>query len=304
VSDASSALSSVAALIAVPVLLIALGLHVWYAVGLSRVFVEREVEPWRAWVPVLNESEVLRLGRVEPLTAVLFLVPLVNLYAVVMRVIAMHRIGVASRRGGALTVLGAVLPPAWAMVLGSRADAPETDDAPGPRTFGAGAVPVAPPTTAVPQVEAAPAVALVEHDAPVQPPVDERPAPAASVPLTRREARQAQATAASTPGWYLALPSGETVQLVATTVLLGRRPSSDDAAQCIPVDDDTRTVSKIHARLDWSDAGWTITDLGSTNGVAVTDDTGVEHPLTSGASTALTGAFRLGDAVLALQPVV
>ncbi|KEP74117.1 hypothetical protein HR12_20385, partial [Microbacterium sp. SUBG005] len=113
--------------IAGAVLVIALVLHVWYAIGLSRVIAVHGGEPWRAWVPLVNEAEVFRLGRLDPVRAVLLIVPFVSVYALVLKARAAHRLGESTGRGAGTTALAVVLPPAWAMLL---ARIPETDAEP------------------------------------------------------------------------------------------------------------------------------------------------------------------------------
>ncbi|MCR2812240.1 DUF5684 domain-containing protein [Microbacterium sp. zg.Y1084] len=99
-------------------------------------------------------------------------------------------------------------------------------------------------------------------------------------------------------GWSLRLPGGETVALTSDAAVLGRNPvapAEDPGAQVIPVDDATRTVSKTHALLRRDDAdGWTITDLDSTNGVFLADESEVTG------TPAVSGTFFLGDARLEL----
>ena len=84
--------------------------------------------------------------------------------------------------------------------------------------------------------------------------------------------------------------------------MLGRKPTADDGVQAVAVPDDTRTVSKQHARLDWTVSGWTITDLESTNGVTLLSDEDAAERLPSGGTAAVTPRFRLGDAVLEVRP--
>lgn len=157
--------------------LFAAGWHVWYAIGLSRVLQERDTEPWRAWVPIMNEAELFRLGDVDPVKAALLLVPFVNVYALILKIMAVHRINSEAGRGAGTTVLGVLLPPVWAAVLtGGRAPAPQEQPAvasgrPAP-VFA-----VAPPaqrTPAIPDAVVAPPVPPVAP-APVAP----APAPAA-----------------------------------------------------------------------------------------------------------------------------
>ncbi len=312
-------------------LIVAAGWHIWYALGLARVFAHHDTDPWRAWVPVLNEAELFRLGRVDPVKAALYLVPIVGVYALVLKAIAAHRLNVAAGRGGGATVLAVLLPPVWAMiaaqarpVLGATderaAPAPAPAPAPGvtlpapPAAAPATAAPPAPagtiappfvaPTAAAPAAPVAPASAPgpVRSAATIAP---EPPRPTDPAPLTRRALRDADDATAivrQPAGWELLLPSGETVAVSARAVVLGRNPSADDSGvQYQAVVDEGRTVSKSHARLDWNGQDWTITDLGSTNGVAVVDAAGRERPVPAGSSAPVVDRFVLGDAVVVLR---
>ncbi len=479
------ATSTVAVLVAVAAaVLLLLVLHVWYAVGLSSVFAARGAETWRAWVPVVNEAEVFRLGGVDPVRAALLLVPGVSVYGLVLKATAANRLGAAVDRGAGTTALAIVLPPLWATLL-AAADRPAadpatadraTDDraaddrvtvdivtadavelapadppsgpiaaipgAPAPGAFatgapgsaagrrrrsslpdaeppripqlpgpvdvlpaGASAVESGPPadaaiasgeTGAAPAADAAsgasaaalaveaasvaapapadaastpgdaasiPAFAPADapggrarevgvaapaasapaggQPAPVTPAASARvgaeqsvPAPSSAVsPLERTlppapSAGDASSATAAQPSpmppvapepideetriaplrsrrrgeWALTLPDGRALALTARTVVLGRKPTADDGVQAVAVPDDTRTVSKQHARLDWTVSGWTITDLDSTNGVTLLSDEGSAERLPSGGTAAVTPRFRLGDAVLEVRP--
>ncbi|MEV7873574.1 FHA domain-containing protein [Microbacterium sp. NPDC089188] len=401
------------ATIAGAVLAIALVLHVWYAIGLSRVLAAHGGEPWRAWVPLVNEAEVFRLGRLDPVRAVLLIVPFVNVYGLVLKATAANRIGEGSGRGAGATALAVVLPPAWAMLLArtpqtadAEASAPaqitvaesaRADEADGPIAAVPG-MPTAAATTAPPMPPAAGAGArraASEHDEPYALPVlpgpreigadgpaadveqtastaldgevaataapaTAAPAPAAPVtaaPVTRTPdagstpsdastAAQAEAvdahlgdptgdrvsettdsTAERSAGrtdlaapvdestqtarprsrrrgeWTVALPDGAAVALTGRTVVLGRKPSNaDESVQYVAVHDDSRTMSKEHARLDWTVTGWTITDLDSTNGVTLVHDDGRVERLSGGATAPVPTRFRLGDAGLEVRP--
>jgi inorganic pyrophosphatase/exopolyphosphatase len=86
------------------------------------------------------------------------------------------------------------------------------------------------------------------------------------------------------------------------TVVLGRNPAAPrraPQAQLVAVDDVTRTVSKTHALLTLTASGWVVTDLDSTNGVALgaVADAGTEVD----GSAPLSGPFFLGDAALELR---
>ncbi len=108
---------SLIAAIAAALLAPALALHVWYAIGLSRVLETRGAERWRAWVPLVNDAEIFRLGGIDPVRAVLLVVPVVNIYALVLKARAAHRLGTAVGRGAGTTALALLLPPVWAQVL-------------------------------------------------------------------------------------------------------------------------------------------------------------------------------------------
>jgi hypothetical protein len=341
------------------VVLVAAAVHVWYAWGLARLFAGQGQESWRAWVPLANEAEILRLGRLEPVKAVLLLVPFVAVYALVLRAIAAHRIGALYGRGAGMTTLAVLLPPVWATVLSGQAPvaddtAVEADDdaaaalagavpaAALPASAQAAALPaVAPalppagaPISAVP-LAAAPAAGMVGSApawpaagptaAPPQTAAPQAPgqpvpqAPGQAVPQALGQPASAASAAPSEaqpleparprtrrPGhWELALPGGQNVTATARTIVLGRKPAGGDpAVQYVTVDDATRTVSKEHARIQWAGDGWTITDLGSTNGVTVIAADGSEQRLASGATAPLVRRFLLGDAVLELGAAV
>lgn len=324
--------------------------HLWYGWGVSRILAAQGVPTWRAWVPLLREAELFRLGNVDPVRAALLLVPFVAVYGVVLQVIAMRRIGAGYGRGAGMTVLGAVLPPAWATVLaGAQPPAePERatadDDEPAlllvagadAAASGVSAPPAAPiaappvmdlpeagvadprplpipasaPISHVPGVSApapaaetaAPASAALAPAAPAPEapptPVTAPPAPPASAPRTAVPAEIDDRThlVSGVREWELVLPDGTAVVLVSEAVVLGRRPApTDPSVQAVAVPDRTRTVSKQHARLEWSGDAWTITDLGSTNGVSLLPAGGPEQLIAPGAPVPVGDAFLLGE---------
>lgn len=100
----------------------------------------------------------------------------------------------------------------------------------------------------------------------------------------------------------LRLPDGTTVPLTGGDAVLGRNPIAPGEApdaQRVAIDDVTRTVSKTHALLRRSAAGWTITDLSSTNGVVVGEG---DDEIPVAVPTPVTGRFLLGDAEFSLDP--
>jgi hypothetical protein len=103
--------------------------------------------------------------------------------------------------------------------------------------------------------------------------------------------------------WMLTPPLGVPIRVTAPVLILGRRPAADPAypqAQLVDLADDTRTVSKTHARLELAADHWTITDLDSTNGVVLIAADGTETELPSGGSQLVGERFLLGDAHLQL----
>jgi len=137
-------------------------------------------------------------------------------------------------------------------------------------------------------------------DATAAPRTDGDAAPAAPIDELTQTARPRSRRRGE---WTLALPDGNQVALTSRTVILGRKPGSgEDAAQYVAVADDTRTMSKQHARLEWSVTGWSITDLDSTNGVTLIHDDGRTERVGGGATAIATSRFRLGDANIELRP--
>lgn len=144
-------------------------------------------------------------------------------------------------------------------------------------------------------------------------------APALGMPMSARSSVSAQRTAPEVPDdgfsdetivaprrrprWVLTPPLGAPIHLTADVVILGRRPAEDPRypkAQLVPVADESRTMSKTHARLERQDDVWTITDLSSTNGVALVGADDSETELAQGASATIGERFLLGDAELRL----
>ncbi|MFJ4253657.1 DUF5684 domain-containing protein [Microbacterium sp. NPDC090003] len=119
-------------------LLLGLGIYVWYAVALSRLFPRLGGEAWKGWVPILNEAEILARGGVAAWKVVFYLIPIVQIYGIYLKVIATHRINEQFGRGAGSTVLAILLPPVWASILAAGAPPyPEGDRLaalqPGPR---------------------------------------------------------------------------------------------------------------------------------------------------------------------------
>jgi hypothetical protein len=104
--------------------------------------------------------------------------------------------------------------------------------------------------------------------------------------------------------WTLVPPSGAPIDISAEVVILGRKPAADPAfpgAQLIAISDETRTVSKTHARLELRDETWFVTDLGSTNGVLFATLMGTEVEAQPGQQLEAGERFFLGDAEVRLR---
>lgn len=104
--------------------------------------------------------------------------------------------------------------------------------------------------------------------------------------------------------WTLVTPDGTPIDIGSDVVILGRRPAPDPAypdAQLIAIPDETRTVSKTHARLELRGDTWYVTDLGSTNGVLFATFMGTEVEAQPGQELEAGERFFLGDAEVRLR---
>ncbi|MCL2848607.1 MAG: FHA domain-containing protein [Micrococcales bacterium] len=95
--------------------------------------------------------------------------------------------------------------------------------------------------------------------------------------------------------WTLALDDGRSFLVRERTAVVGRRPTSAPGVQAVMIADTTRTLSRTHARLDFGDDGWVVTDLGSTNGVLVTDVDGAQRQVEPGHPTPVCGYVAFGS---------
>lgn len=157
--------------------------------------------------------------------------------------------------------------------------------------------PVVPAEKPTPPMPAQPWAPLDRPTAP--PPAAEESASAAPVLDPDAEGDELDRTVVvdrrPTPSWTLVVDDGPTLRLTGSRVVLGRRPAgAGDGAQELAVPDATRTLSKVHARLDLVDGAWTVTDLNATNGVIVIDADGSENLLDPGASAPVLDRFVLG----------
>ncbi|WP_244303023.1 FHA domain-containing protein [Leucobacter coleopterorum] len=93
----------------------------------------------------------------------------------------------------------------------------------------------------------------------------------------------------------LTFDTGQRAQLpIPVTVNLGRRPDPTEAEdQLLVVQDPESSVSKTHLRLDYRGESVWVTDLGSTNGSEIFDDTGEGTPLSRGVRVRLDDGSRV-----------
>ena len=170
--------------------------------------------------------------------------------------------------------------------------APATAPAPTPawaRETQAPKAPVAPPaptarfSAPTPQPLAREASAEVEAPRPPEPAV---PAPALPTTAPKPAATATNSTTASAPASAsyaaLLLDTGQSIP-VNRTIVLGRAPSPQRATDSpIPVEDQTRSLSRTHVRIAPSEGGITIEDLNSANGTRARSPNGQTHTLVPG----------------------
>ena len=95
--------------------------------------------------------------------------------------------------------------------------------------------------------------------------------------------------------WRLALDDGQSI-IVDEALVLGRDPApvaARSSARLVPVHDPARSVSKTHALLDLDGVTLSVTDLGSTNGVAIMAPDGTVIDLEPGGRGILDSGSRL-----------
>lgn len=127
--------------------------------------------------------------------------------------------------------------------------------------------------------------AEVEAPRPPEPAVPTT-APAVPAPAPKPAATATNSTTASAPtsASYAALllDTGQSIP-VNRTIVLGRAPSPQRATDSpIPVEDQTRSLSRTHVRIAPSEGGITIEDLNSANGTRARSPNGQTHTLVPG----------------------
>ena len=151
--------------------------------------------------------------------------------------------------------------------------------------------PITPAVPAQPAAPAAPAQASSRtaparpQGTPATPPTRQRPAAAPPQGAPRSAPRPAAAKpAAGTNGPHtgLLLDTGQSIP-VDRTIVLGRAPSPVSPGDVpIPVDDQTRSLSRTHVRISPTTSGISIVDMNSANGTRARTPNGRTHTLVPG----------------------
>jgi vegetative cell wall protein gp1 len=141
------------------------------------------------------------------------------------------------------------------------------------------------PTPQPPAREASAEAPPAEVEAP-RPPEPAVPAPALPTTAPKPAATATNSTTASAPASAsyaaLLLDTGQSIP-VNRTIVLGRAPSPQRATDSpIPVEDQTRSLSRTHVRIAPSEGGITIEDLNSANGTRARSPNGQTHTLVPG----------------------
>lgn len=151
--------------------------------------------------------------------------------------------------------------------------------------------PITPAVPAQPAAPAAPAQASPytaparPQGAPLAPPTRQRPvaAPPQGAPRSApRPAAAKPAASANGPHTGLLLDTGQSIP-VDRTIVLGRAPSPVSPGDVpIPVDDQTRSLSRTHVRITPTASGISIVDMNSANGTRARTPNGRTHTLVPG----------------------
>ncbi len=110
----------------------------------------------------------------------------------------------------------------------------------------------------------------------------------------------------SSTGWKIVLDGGAQ-QGVSGQVLIGRLVKKADprwpAARLLSIADTTKSMSKVHALFEADATSFSVTDLGSTNGVIITTSDGTEIDLASEATADVPAGstVTLGNYVLRVE---
>lgn len=225
-------------------LLLFAGVYVWMALALSAVFRKSGVEPFKAWVPILNLVVLLRLAGLSPWLVVLAFFPFVNIAFLVVFAIALYRVSVAFGFGAGMTVVGVLLFPVWASIVGWGSARWVGRDAPSRGRLGGGVRRASAEAPGLPPLPPFPAPASRSGEPAVFPPASPAAAgfaPAAYAPPPPAATPRAPAAADVVPpvgGWTppplpggpVATSSGDPVPVTAAHVAAAPLDSSSEGA--------------------------------------------------------------------------
>ncbi|QIM19336.1 hypothetical protein G7066_13520 [Leucobacter coleopterorum] len=100
--------------------LVGLGFIIWYFWALSKLFPKLGLPASHGWIPIWNLWQLIQRGGLPGWLALFLLVPGLNVVALVVTIIAIHRINFEFGKGAGFTVLGAFLAPLWATMLSNH----------------------------------------------------------------------------------------------------------------------------------------------------------------------------------------
>lgn len=102
--------------------LVGVAAYVWYLWALARLFPMIGLPAAHGWIPVWNQWRLIERAGLPGWTAIFSVVPGLSIITYVVSILAMHRINREHGETTGMTVLGALLPPLWATLLGSRVE--------------------------------------------------------------------------------------------------------------------------------------------------------------------------------------
>lgn len=100
--------------------IIGIGVYVWYLWSLARLFPYLGLPSGHGWIPIWNQWRLIERGALPGWLVLLGFIPGLGIVVIVVSIIAIHRINQEHGEGAGMTVLGALIPPLWATLLGSR----------------------------------------------------------------------------------------------------------------------------------------------------------------------------------------
>lgn len=297
----------------------AVAVSLWHGAAASVLFARSERERWRGWLPVVRDVEFFRWGGVPTYGVALLFIPIVSVYALVLRGIALRRIGRRFGWGVGMAILGVLVPPLWTTIAAVRAAGVDGVGDDVDATTGGDArrrdqqARVKEPRVKEPRVKAT-RVRPARAPKPARTPIPSRasrkrsPAAAPAAPQRPAFAPPADISAASStpagtpaPGYDLLVYGGPRFPLTGDRFVVGRAPADTSDVQAITLQDASGTLSKVHAEFYRIDQTWFVADVGSRNGVFVVTDSGVQR-LEAHANSPAPGEVRVGSLRLMIRP--